>query len=114
MMKFLNSVVGKDCDGIVSLKPFPDIIRNGFHMCEMSVFDSSIIHYVADKSRSTIGGSHDITTVLPPLHIQNKAIDEMVKESQRCLSILETFGHEMDTNKYLLRKTKRRTRRIKQ
>ena len=106
-------MVGKGCDGIASLKPFPDIIRNGFHLREMSVFDSSVIHYVSDKSRSTIGGSTDITTVLPPVIIQTKAIDEMLKESQRCLSILNTYSHEIDASKYILRKANSRTRKAK-
>ena len=76
----------------------------------MSVFDSSVIHYVSDKSRS---GSTDITTVLPPVIIQTKAIDEMLKESQRCLSILNTYSHEIDTSKYILRKANSRTRKAK-
>jgi len=76
----------------------------------MSVFDSSVVYCVDDKSLS---GSHDITTVLPPLYIQNKAIDEMIKESQRCLSILNTYSHEIDTSNIISRKKKTRTRKIK-
>jgi hypothetical protein len=61
LMKFLNLVYGSHCDGIISEKAFPDIIRNGLHFAELSVFDNSNLSYVKDHVRPTLGGGSMIT-----------------------------------------------------
>lgn len=57
MMKLLSIVFGAQCDGIISETAFPDIIRNGWHLAELSVFDKSHIEYVKDYARPVIGGT---------------------------------------------------------
>jgi hypothetical protein len=72
-MKFLKPLLSSFSDGIISLKPFPDIIRNGMQFPELSVFDKSVIEYVQDKPRGTaaVGGG---SLRLPPLKLENEAL----------------------------------------
>lgn len=68
MMKFLKGVYGMQLDGIISVTSFPDIIRNGMHLPELSVFDKSTIEYMHDYIHPLTGGSTtdgDIPIVYP-------------------------------------------------
>jgi hypothetical protein len=83
LMMFLKSTLGADCDGISSLKEFPDIIRNGMHCREISLFDNSHLEYIRDIPRPVIGGSVIRSTdLLPPLKIDNIYLQKLRDSEQ--------------------------------
>jgi hypothetical protein len=81
----------------VSLKPFPDIIRNGMHKSEMSLFDNSCVDYVQDKPRPIDGGAYNMKNSLPyaivgSIHSNNDAV-------RKACDDMDTFlKHVKDTN----------------
>jgi hypothetical protein len=90
LVKFLNTIVGDRYDGIISQKPFPDVLRNGMQLPELCVFDKSVVEFVEDLPRPATGGGDVMSSpYLPPLRCNEygmvipptwKSYDEHVRE----------------------------------
>jgi hypothetical protein len=90
LVTFLNTLVGDRYDGIISQKPFPDVLRNGMQLPELCVFDKSVVEFVEDLPRPAIGGGSVMNSpYLPPLRFNEygmvvspawKSYDERVRE----------------------------------
>lgn len=80
LMKYLQIVFGSTYDGIISDKNFPDIIRNGFHFPEISIFDKSSIEFVGEVARPVFGGAENAKFLLP---IDSKTLTPEFQESIR-------------------------------
>lgn len=69
LMAYLKMICGSMYDGIISERQFPDIIRNGFHFPEISIFDKSLVNFVSEVVRPVVGGSTN-TDFLPPIKFE--------------------------------------------
>jgi hypothetical protein len=108
MIDFLKSATGHVCDGICSLKQFPDIIRNGMHHPELCVFDKSHILYVQDVPRPVIGGaitekSSSLSSLLPPeppklssVSMDNEITNNFCKRFDENMKILKNANWHVD------------------
>ena len=95
-MKHLHIIFGSICDGIISEKMFPDIIRNGFQCAELSVFDNSVIEFVKEIPRHTLGGTME-GKVLPQIDTSKLSpyFWETVKLADEILSNIDTSKIKM-------------------
>lgn len=100
LLKFLKSILSSASDGIISLKPFPDIIRNGMQFPELSVYDKSYIDYVQEKPRHATsgGGMH----FLPPLKLDNEAIRKSAEGAENLINYINTNKIKVDLNKIVI------------
>ena len=104
MIEFLKKAIGNICDGICSLKKFPDIIRNGMHHAELCVFDKSHIMYVQDVPRPVIGGRMgEFSSLIPPepptlsaVDINNEITNNYCKRIDEKLKYLEKINWHAD------------------
>ncbi len=84
--------------GIISLKPFPNIIRNGMQCSELSVFNKSTVEYVQDIPQSTIGGTY-ANKFLPPLRVNNEYVQKAVRGMER-FEEMKRNNVKVDLTKY--------------
>ncbi len=91
-VKFLKRQLGNVSDGIISLKPFPDIIRNGYQCSEMSVFDMSFVEYVNDTPRVVISGSSK-TEQLAPIFIKTEGNENVQHITKNFDKIYNKFNN---------------------
>lgn len=96
-MKFLKLVLSSVSDGIISLKPFPDIIRNGMQPPELSVYDKSFFQYIQDKPRTVVGGGNSL--YLPPLRLDNEQIKKAETGIDNMLNYIDTNNIKIDLSK---------------
>lgn len=110
LMKFLKLFFEKDYDGILSDKNFPDIIRNGFHCTELSVFDNSFVEFVREIPRIVSGGSIN-NYLLPPIRSEDLSdfVREACKEADRFIEGIRKSNEEKE--KETEARAKRRTRK---
>lgn len=98
-MEFLKPVIGHVCDGVCSLNHFPDIIRNGMHHPELSVFDNTSVQYVQDVPRPVIGGATKVDwmpPVLSAMNVDNEFVRNSVKRLDETLKNLRKFDVKAD------------------
>jgi len=128
MMEILKVIIGTVCDGICSLNKFPDIIRNGMHHPEISVFDNTHLEFVQDVARPVIGGSltaDDSPRILTAMNLDNEIIrnyvnlmdENLVKLRKMNLKFdIEIIKHPVEQGdntiitKKMFRKTRKRAR----
>lgn len=91
-MEFIKPIIGHLCDGIISVKKFPDIIRNGMHHAELSVFDKTDVVYNQDISQTVTGGSRSREPkTLLGLNIVNDFTRENMEHLNESLKVLSKF-----------------------
>lgn len=99
-MEILKVIIGSVCDGICSLNNFSDIIRNGMHHPELSVFDNTHLEYVQDIPRSVIGGSlstaDDNPRILTAMNLDNEIIRNYVNRMDKNLTKLRKLDLKFD------------------
>lgn len=98
-MKFIKNFIGHVCDGICSLNRFPDIIRNGMHHPEFSVFDNASIVFVQDVPRPILGGAvieDRVPPVLSSIDLDNEIIRNHVKRFDQTLKNLSKYDLKAD------------------
>ncbi len=96
LMKFLKPIVGSSCDGVICLKRFPDIIRNGMQPPELSVFDKSLVDYVQDKPMggTVIGGAN--FKYLPKVNLPEDLAKSITKEMDEAIEQVIKSNYKFD------------------
>lgn len=120
LMTFLNSVYGREYDGIIAKHKLPNRLLGGYHHSEMAVFNKDTIEFVSEIPRSQGGGINlseyqkilqDKSPTLIALDLRTPEIMDIHAGMQRCIERVNSLNLHKNTNH--IKPKNRRTRKKK-